>query len=86
MSEKALYRPMNTIKQCIVTTFQHANVKRRLLLKETKNADVLCNEVDKYRSEYLVVRIHRAQVRAKMAKRQHARQRYARKQTRSATK
>ena len=59
MSEKALYRPMNTIKQCIVTTFQHANVKRRLLLKETKNADVLCNEVDKYRSEYLVMRIHR---------------------------
>lgn len=67
--------------------FRHPNVKRAVgFLKKQKYADVLCNEVDKYRSEYLVVRIHRAQARAKMAKRQHARQRYARKQTRGATK
>ena len=55
-------------------------------LKKQKYADVLCDEVDKYRSEYHVVRIRSTEVCAKMAKRQHARQRYTRKQTRGVTK
>ncbi len=84
--EKALYRRVNAIMQCIRGLFGIRTLNAVGFLKKQKYADVLCNEVDKYRSEYLVVRIHRAQARAKMAKRQHARQRYARKQTRGATK
>ena len=46
-------------------------------LKKQKYADGLSNEVDKCRSGYLVVRIHRAKVRVEMAKRLHIRRRQA---------
>lgn len=55
--------------QCIRGLFGIRTLNAVGFLKKQKYADVLCNEVDKYRSEYLVVRIHRAQARAKMAKR-----------------
>lgn len=54
--------------QCIRGLFGIRTLNAVGFLKKQKYADVLCNEVDKYRSEYLVVRIHRAQARAKMAK------------------
>ena len=77
MPEKALYRRVNAIMQCIRGLFGIRTLNAVGFLKKQKYADVLCNEVDKYRSEYLVVRIHRAQVRVEMAKRLHIRRRQA---------